>query len=266
MLSVWRALRSGLPGCAGAALLPYWLCSASVGAVGGFSSAAAWPAGCSVGWVSTKRGEQPGFRVPATAAGRGWCTPCPFCDPQLILTFEDAGPLTSCNRDQVLTCGSNSVPSTSCLVLRIWLHPEGMDGSSWRTCKIKKILGDISAYHSDNLPIFGHMYNVHVLLISSFFYSINAFWFPTTCHSSVLGSVPKDPESMVWVLEKWGGSWKWYIKLLFQVCLEALNYFVLIFEVFLSMFLDRQKRQFWGIGRKSKRDTLDTYINEGCMV
>lgn len=138
VLSVWRALRSGLLGCAGAALLPYWLWSASVGAVGGFSSAAAWPAGCSVGCVSTKRGEQPGFRVPATAVGRGCCTPCPFCDPQLILTFEDTGPLTSCNRDQVLTFGSNSVPSTSCLVLRMWLHPEGTDGSSWRICKVKK--------------------------------------------------------------------------------------------------------------------------------
>lgn len=71
VLSVWKALRSGLPDCAGAALLPSWLCGGSTEAVGGVLSAAAWPVGCSVGWVYTKSGRQPGFKSPCPLGRQG---------------------------------------------------------------------------------------------------------------------------------------------------------------------------------------------------
>lgn len=52
--------------------------------------------------------------------------------PQLIFTLEDTEPLTSSNRDQVVTLGSNAAPSTSCLLLRIC---SDTNSSSKKKCK-----------------------------------------------------------------------------------------------------------------------------------
>lgn len=138
--------------------------------------------------------------------------------------------------------------------------------------KKKKILGDSSAYHSDNLLTPGRMYSIHLLLISSFFYSINAFWFSATCCSyHVLSNGQEDQEIMVLALEGWRGPQKWFIKLLFLVCLEALTYFYKETFFFLNLcfpyqcfWIDR-KGNFLRIGKK-KSIVLDTSINKSCIV
>lgn len=135
--SVWRA-QSGQPSCVGAA-------TPALTAVWGLYWSSGWLlfSCCSASglqrWLGFDKQQRTAWLQSLCYCGRqGMVYSLSSLWPQRILTFEDTGLLTSCNGDQVVTLGSNAVPSTSCLVLRMWLCLEDTNGSSWRKCKKKK--------------------------------------------------------------------------------------------------------------------------------
>lgn len=143
--------------------------------------------------------------------------------PQCILTFEDTEFLTFSNRDQMLTLGSNAAVSTSCSLLRM--------GHNWlilEKCKEKKKRNS-GLYFNLAFGSFASVWpHVQCVYLIHFFILLLSKCILISCYLSLLLCAKQlVKRSIKYGPSPWGvkGLWKWFIKLLFLVCLEDLIYF-----------------------------------------